>query len=186
MSWNGTKWMSWEGGLHLVALTSSNFERPNVFVHLARIVHTPAGSAPAGLVLVQPDPSVPPAVLGFVSPDEAVGRYFGPNIFAGTPFEDVPHVSGRVTLTTELPHRVEATVEVGEHIVTAHLSNIAPAELIHRRPGRARPFWQQGLEAGAGAAALELNGSPLSLDIRQLDYLGGPPVAWSPAGLYVR
>ena len=62
-----TRWMSWEGGVDLVAVTAPGLEMPNVIVHVARMVHTPVGSAPAGSVLWQPDPAAAPVVCGFVS-----------------------------------------------------------------------------------------------------------------------
>jgi hypothetical protein len=61
--------MSWEGGVDLVAATTEGLAMPNVLIHVARMVHTPAGSAPSGMVLYQPDPAAPPAVIGFVSHD---------------------------------------------------------------------------------------------------------------------
>ena len=42
-----SKWMSWEGGVDLVAVTSPDLQMPNVIVHVARMVHTPVGSAPS-------------------------------------------------------------------------------------------------------------------------------------------
>ena len=41
---NVTKWMSWEGGIDLVAVTSLDLQMPNLIVHLGRIVNTPVGS----------------------------------------------------------------------------------------------------------------------------------------------
>jgi hypothetical protein len=57
-----SSWMSWEGGVDLVAATSPGSPLPNLIVHVARMVHTPVGSAPSGMVLWQPDPKGPPAV----------------------------------------------------------------------------------------------------------------------------
>jgi len=48
--------MSWEGGVDLVGATSPEAQQPNVIVHVARLVHTPAGSAPAGMLLYHPPP----------------------------------------------------------------------------------------------------------------------------------
>lgn len=43
-------WMAWEGGVDLIAKTSGDLAMPNVIVHVARMVHTPVGSAPAGML----------------------------------------------------------------------------------------------------------------------------------------
>ena len=53
-------WMSWEGGVDLIAKTSAEIEMPNVIVHVARMVHTPVGSAPGGMLFWQPDPAAAP------------------------------------------------------------------------------------------------------------------------------
>lgn len=63
---------------------------PDLIVHVAEMVHTPVGSAPSGMILIHPDPEAPPELVGFISPVPAVGAYFGPRIFAGTPFEEAP------------------------------------------------------------------------------------------------
>jgi len=44
-----TQWMSWEGGVDLIAVTAPDVAMPNVIVHVARMVHTPVGSAPCCL-----------------------------------------------------------------------------------------------------------------------------------------
>ncbi|MES1221336.1 MAG: hypothetical protein ABUT20_37895, partial [Bacteroidota bacterium] len=95
---NVTKWMSWEGGVDLVAVTSPDLQMPNVIVHLGRMVTTPVGNAASGMIFWQPDPTANPLVMGFVSTDEKVGSYFGPNIFAGTPFEAAPTLQATIEI----------------------------------------------------------------------------------------
>jgi len=68
--------MSWEGGIDLVAVTSPDLQMPNIIVHLGRMVNTPVGNAPSGMVLWQPDPNAMPLVMGFVSTNHEVGKYF--------------------------------------------------------------------------------------------------------------
>ncbi len=85
-----TEWMSWEGGVDIVAVTDTSLKMPNIVFHVARMVHTPVGSAPSGMLLYQPDTTKPPVVMGFISTDTLVGKYFGPKIFKGTPFENAP------------------------------------------------------------------------------------------------
>jgi len=87
---NVTNWMSWESGIDLVAVTAPYLQMPNVIVHLGCMVNTPAGNAPSGMIFWQPNPAALPEVMGFVSTDETVGKYFGPHIFADTPFENAP------------------------------------------------------------------------------------------------
>lgn len=95
-----TQWMSWEDGVDLVAKTHPELAEPNVIVHVARMVHTPVGSTPAGMVLYQPDPSKVPEIMGFVCEDEKVGAYFGPHIFANTPFENAPILKAKITIAS--------------------------------------------------------------------------------------
>jgi hypothetical protein len=103
-----TRWMSWEGGVDLCGSTAPGMATPNVIVHVGRAVQTPAGSASSGLILYAPDPGAPPEVFGFVTTDERVGRYFGPNLFADTPFEKAPVLiaasSRRVSRRSDRPN----------------------------------------------------------------------------------
>ncbi|MEI2737779.1 MAG: hypothetical protein V9F01_03230 [Chitinophagaceae bacterium] len=95
---NVSKWMSWEGGIDLTAVLSPDSQMPNVIVHLGRMVNTPVGNAPSGMVFWQPDPNAMPAIMGFVSTNAEVGKYFGPNIFAGTPFEQAPVLDAKIDI----------------------------------------------------------------------------------------
>ncbi len=38
---NVAKWMSWEGGINLAAVTSPDLQMPNLIVHLGSIASTP-------------------------------------------------------------------------------------------------------------------------------------------------
>ena len=91
-----SRWMSWEGGVDLVAMTQPDLAQPNVIIHVARMVCTPKGSAASGMVFYQPDPNAPPLVMGFVSEDQVVGEYFPCNIFGDTPFEPAPVLKGNI------------------------------------------------------------------------------------------
>ena len=71
------EWMSWEGGVDVAGFTAGRLATPNVLVHVARVVHTPFGSAPAGMIVWQPDPKSPPVLAGFICTDATVGGYFG-------------------------------------------------------------------------------------------------------------
>ena len=180
-----TRWMSWEGGVDLVAATVPGLEMPNVIVHVARMVHTPVGSAPAGIVLWQPDPEAAPVVCGFVSTDPVVAAYFGPRIFAGTPFEHAPALDGKIEITSS-PDACTARVEVAGHVFETSLTGLAPAEIIQRSPLATAPFVQQGLEAPATAATLKVDGRAVDIVIPPVGITGGPCAVSAPCGLYAR
>ena len=162
-----TRCMSWEGGVDLVAVTAPGLEMPNVIVHVARMVHTPVGSAPAGIVLWQPDPAAAPVVCGFVSSDPAVAAYFGPNIFAGTPFEHAPALDAKIEITSG-PDSCSARVEVGGQPVREPdrdagqfrevelpLASLARASLVRDRGIERGAIGGRGARAGAGAGEHE-------------------------------
>lgn len=53
------------------------------------------------MIFWQPDPAQPPKVMGFASHDDAkVGHYFGPNIFADTPFQNAPVLHAQIEVET--------------------------------------------------------------------------------------
>lgn len=158
---------------------------PNVIVHVARMVHTPAGSAPGGIVFWQPDPAAPPVVAGFVSTDPKVGAYFGPNIFAGTPFESAPVLIGTIIIETTA-ESARARVEVAGHVFESSLTGLGPLGTIHRDPIPSAPFVQQGLEAVAGTATLSVDGVAIDLIIPPAGITGGPCAVSSPCGVYSR
>lgn len=183
---NISNWMSWEGGVDLVAVTDPSLQQPNVIVHVARIVHTPVGSAPSGMVFWQPDPSGPPEFMGFISADPKVGRYFGPHIFAGTPFEQAPVVEASIEVSTNLPDSVSAVIKAGGHTFETVLSGLGAMEIIQRAPAEMPPFHQQGLEAVASQTSLTVDGNAVNLIIPPVGISGGPAAVWAPAGIYAR
>ena len=181
-----TNWMAWEGGVDLVAMTVAGLPMPNVIVHVARMVHTPVGSAPAGMILYQPDPNGAPLAMGFISTDAKVAAYFGPKIFAGTPFEQAPAVTAKIVVATDLPKQVTSKVTVGGHVFEVTLSDLKPLELINRTPGQMTPFTQQGPESAAGKATLSVDGKPVSIILPPQGISGGAAAVWAPAGIYAR
>ncbi len=180
--------MSWECGVDLVGMTQPGLAMPNVIVHVARIVHTPVGTAPSGMICWQPDPNAAPAVVGFISHDpQNVGKYFGPKIFAGTPFENAPVLESRIEVDAgQAPGEVIATVTVAGFVFQTCLRGLGPAELIHRPPAAMTPFWQQGTESAATSASLKVNGEEVSVIIPPTGISGGPAAVWSPCGIYAR
>ncbi len=178
-------WMSWEGGVDLVALTQEGLQMPNVIVHVARMVHTPVGAAPSGMLFWQPDVSAPPQVFGFVSTDASVGAYFGKHIFAGTPFENAPVIVGdiRICISAE---QASARVEVPGFVFESTLTGFGETSLINREPLPTAPFRQQGLEAAAASASLKVNGAEVELVIPPVGMTGGPCAVLAACGIYAR
>ncbi len=181
-----SNYMSWEGGVDLVASTDPKLPMPNVIVHVARMVHTPVGSAPAGMILYQPDASGPPVAIGFIGSDAKVGAYFGPKIFAGTPFEKAPVLSASIEVRTSLPSSVSSKVVVSGRTFEVTLSDLGPLEMVNRQPGGMTPFTQQALEASAKRATLSVDGKPVMIHVPSVGISGGPAAVWSPAGIYAR
>ena len=178
-------WMSWEGGVDLIAKTSAELGMPNVIVHVARMVHTPVGSAPSGMIFWQPDPTAPPLACGFVSSDAAVGAYFANYIFAGTPFEGAPVILGSVAIEIS-NERATARVEIPGFIFESHLAEFSETTMVHREPIPTAPFYQQGLEAAARHACLKVNGEKVDLIIPPIGITGGPCAVVAACGLYAR
>ena len=178
-------WMSWEGGVDLVAKTNADLEMPNIIVHVARMVHTPMGSAPSGMIFWQPDPAAAPLAFGFVSSDAKVAAYFAGHIFAGTPFEGAPAILGTITITTDA-EQATARVEIPGFVFESHLSDFSETTLINREPLPTAPFRQQGLETAAGHACLKVNGEKIGLVIPEVGMTGGPCAVVAPCGIYAR
>lgn len=180
--------MSWEAGVDLVACTAEDLAVPNVIVHLARLVHTPVGTAAAGMVLYAPTPGQPPLVAGFVSADVTVGAYFGPKIFSGTPFETAPALVAKIDIDLSQlgVGEVGARVTIGELVVETQLRGLGALSLVHRAPQAMAPFYQQGLEASAASATLKVNGRDVPLFIPPVGLSGGPAAVWAPTGIYAR
>lgn len=181
-----TQWMCWEGALHLTATTRPGFDAPNLVLHVARLIITPVGSAPAGLLSWSPEPKRPPALQGFLCMDALVGSYFAPKVFAGTEFEKAPVLPGQISFATKLPHAASARVQVGGHVFEVSLDALAPQQLVNRTARQPMPFAQQGVEAAAGAVALRVNGAETAVTVAKTGFLGGPGASWSATGLYAR
>ncbi len=179
------QWMSWEGGIDLVAVTSPELQMPNVIVHLGRMVNTPVGNAPSGMIFWQPDPQAAPLVMGFISTDAKVGAYFGPNIFAGTPFEKAPVLDAdiKIDITSS---SAKSTCVVGGITFEVELSDFSEPYLIDRKPSAMPPFYQQGVEIHARKATLKVNGESINIIIPPVGISGGPASVVSPNGVYAR
>lgn len=182
---NVSKWMSWEGGIDLVAVTSPDLQMPNLIVHLGRMVNTPVGNAPSGMILWQPDPTGMPAVMGFVSTNAEVGKYFGPNIFAGTPFEQAPVLDATISIDITAEKATSKCV-VGGFTFEVEMSDFTDPYLINREPAAMPPFHQQGVEIHARKVSLKINGEDISIIVPPVGITGGPASVVSPNGVYAR
>ncbi len=186
---NVSKWMSWEGGVDLVALTQPGLQMPNVIIHLGRMVSTPVGNAPSGMIFWQPDPAAPPAVMGFVSTNPDIGSYFGPNIFAGTPFETAPVLDA--TIDVSVYETNDGIIAYSKCVVNGftfevEMQKLSTAYLINREPAPMSPFWQQGVEASCGSTIFRVNGKEIDIIIPPTGITGGPASVVSPNGVYAR
>ncbi len=182
-----TDWMSWQGGVDLAGVTDPTFAQPNVIVHLANMVHTPVGSAPSGMVLFQPDPKADPVVMGFVSSDAKLAAWFGPHIFAGTPFEKAPALVAEITITEATDgHSVMSKIKVAGHVFEVTFENLGTLGTINRPAGSPMPFSQNGLEAVAGRVILKVDGQEVAVTVPAVGLSGGNGAVWSPAGIYAR
>ena len=182
---NVSKWMSWEGGIDLVAVTSPDLQMPNVIVHLGRMVNTPVGNAASGMVLWQPDSNAAPAVMGFVSTDQTVGGYFGPNIFADTHFENAPVLSATFDITINETSAYAKCV-TGDYTFEVEMSDFSEPYLIDRKPSAMPPFYQQGVEIHAKKVTLKINGEAIDIIVPPVGITGGPASVVSPNGVYAR
>jgi len=182
---NVTKWMSWEGGIDLVAVTSPDLQMPNVIVHLGRMVNTPVGNAPSGMIFWQPDINAAPLVFGFVGTDAKTGAYFGPNIFAGTPFEAAPVLNATIDIKISATSAYAKCV-TGDHTFEVEMSDFSEPYLIDRKPAAMPPFYQQGVEIHARKASLKVNGKNIEIIIPPVGISGGPASVVSPNGVYAR
>ena len=176
-------WMSWEGGVDLVALSNENVPMPNVIVHIARMVHTPVGSAASGMILL-PDESGMPKVMGFVSTDKKVGDYFGANIFAGTPFESAPTITGDVSVEIN-SDSAKVTVKIEGYEVVLELSELGELTRVSRQSPNL-PFHDDSLESQANKVKLTVNGEEMKVIVPPMGMSGGPAAVYSATGMYSR
>ncbi len=182
---NVKQWMSWEGGVDLVAVTSPELQMPNVIVHLGRMVNTPVGNAASGMIFWQPDVNAAPLVMGFVSTNETVGAYFGPNIFKDTPFELAPVLKAEIEIQFD-GSSAHSKCVVGEYTFEVEMTELSAPYLINREPAAMPPFYQQGVEMSCGKTILKVNGEVINIIIPPVGITGGPASVVSPNGVYAR
>jgi hypothetical protein len=178
-------WMTWQDGINLTAITSPQLKIPNIIIHIARQVNTPAGNAPSGLILYQPDPERMPAVTGFISTDKDVGKYFGPRIFSETAFETVSIFKAIINIQV-LGEKAYSRCEVNGYVFEMEMSGFSDPYLVHRSPTTLTPFWQQGIEMSCANTILKVNGQIVEIIVPPIGISGGPASVMSPQGMYAR
>jgi hypothetical protein len=180
-----TDWMAWEGGMDVAGVTDKNYKMPNVIFHVANMVSTPVGKSASGLILYRPDTLKAPQVMGFVSTNKTVGDYFGPKIFAGTPFEKAPTVMA--TFDIKYDDKVATAIVIaGGHTFECTMTDLGKPNLINRAVGSPMPFYQQGVERTAGKTVLKVDGKEVTLFIPPVGLGGGPGAVVSVNGVYAR
>jgi hypothetical protein len=156
---------------------------PNVLVHTARMVNTPMGICKGGIILINPENKEMPDFFGFVAEDTALGKYWGPNIFKGTPFENAPVHRAEFTFDFDFPNKVACTVAAGEHTITVELSEFDDA-MYYDRPAMGMPFHQNVVEARAHKAVFTFDGEVIEGELPPSGLAGGLPACYAPTGIY--
>lgn len=181
------EFMAWMDGVDAMLKPTPDSPLPHVLVHVAREVITPLGSCAAGMLLLNPDLKEVPDLFCFIAEDPEIGGYFGPKIFAGTPFEQAPVFTAAIRVNSTFPGKVVADIHVDALIpydITLEMSNFDPAQY-YDRPG-GMPFRQNVIEAKANTAKFIINGRDVSQPLPPEGIAGGLPACYSPAGLYIR
>ena len=177
-----TDFLSWFDGVDAMLKPTPDAPMPNVLVHVARITNTPAGMTPGGMLLINPDNKEMPDLFGFICEDEELGKYYGPKIFKGTPFENAPVLVAKISMNIDFPNSVSTKIEVADHVIELELSNFDEAQFYHREGGM--PFTQNVVEALAHTAVFKFDGRVLEGQLPESGIGGGLPAVYSPAGIY--
>lgn len=169
-------WMSWESGIEVTAATTAD-GAPSLVLHLARMLHTPVGSARGGMLLWQPDPRGAPLALCSVTTDSKVGDYCRSRIFPGTLFENAPPILGDISIEVH-PDDVFARIAIPGFIFDLRLSGIATPILSDSPPAPSPPCHQRRIRSDIHRTTLKLNGRTVDLAFSQSIF--------SPCGFKVR
>lgn len=177
-------WLSWEYGVDITASTAENGHQPNLVIHAARRVFTPAGSGATGLILFTPPRASEPAWRYVVAENVEVGRYCATQVFAGTPFENAEVCGGEIVVEERGAH-VEVRIKVAAVEVEARLENLGALQQV-MRPCGVLPYAQNQLEAAAQNVALRLDGREQPLYLPPGVAEVASPALWKPCGHYSR
>ena len=148
--------MSWRQGVDFIGSFADGVGSM-VLVHVAGEVQTPVGTAPSGMILIQEPGADTPSLVGFISTKQKVADYFGPKIFAGTPFENAPGLVADIEVQA-MGNQASAMVKVAGMEISLVLSDLAGITRSNRDTSPENPFNQQVLESAAGDITLTING----------------------------
>ncbi|BDS05334.1 hypothetical protein NT6N_03740 [Oceaniferula spumae] len=184
MSNNVSAWMAWEGGVDLAAQYEGK-DGSMILVHVAEMVTTPIGAAPSGMILLQEAADAAPSLIGFISTDARIAEYFGPNIFAGTPFENAPGLEASIEISHD-GDSCSAEVSVADTRIEVTMSGLSQTTRSTREANAEAPFVQQILERSSTSATLSVNGEDIAIQLFPDGERGEPSAAFTPAGIYSR
>ena len=174
--------LAWHDGVDAMLKPAPDAPLPNVLIHTARAVNTPIGICKGGMILMNPDNKDMPDFFGFVAEDPEMGKYFGPRIFKGTPFEGAPVYQAEMNFDIDFPQKVTCTVKADGHVIELELTGFDDAKYYHRPPVMA--FTQNVIEARAHEAVIRFDGNIIPDQLPAEGLAGGLPACYAPAGLY--
>lgn len=177
-----TAYLSWHDGVDAMLKPTPDSPMPNVLVHAARMVNTPLGICSAGMLLINPQNKEIPDFFGFIAEDEDLGKYYGPYIFKGTPFEQAPVFKAEFHFDLDFPNKTFIKIEAAGHSIELELSDFDPA-IYYDRPG-GMPFHQNVIEAVAHKALFKFDGEVIGGELPPEGLAGGLPACYAPTGIY--
>jgi len=178
----GVDFLAWHDGVDAMLKPTADSPLPNVLIHVGRMVNTPLGICKGGMILINPENKEIPDFFGFVAEDEEIGKYYGPKIFKGTPFENAPVYKAEFTFNIDFPNKVATKVEVDGHTIELELTEFDNA-IYYDRPG-GMPFHQNVIEAKAHKAVFKFDGKVIEGELPPEGLAGGLPACYAPTGLY--
>ncbi len=178
-----TDFLAWHDGVDAMLKPTPDSPMPNVLVHVGRCVNTPTGICSAGMVLINPENREMPDFFGFIAEDEELGKYYGPKIFKGTPFENAPVHKADFTFDFDFPNKSAVKIVASGHTIELELSEFDPATY-YDRPATGMPFRQNVIEARAHKAIFKFDGKVIGGELPPEGLAGGLPGCYSPTGIY--
>ncbi len=179
-----TDFLNWTDGVDAMLKPTDDAPLPHVLVHVANMTSTPYGIAPGGMLLINPDLKEVPDFFGFICADEELGKYFGPKIFKGTPFEEAPVFKADIKIEINFPGNVVVKISVAGHLCELELSHFDAARYYNRDPFP-MPFRQNVVEAKANSATFKWDGRILGGELPSTGLGTGLPACYSPTGMYI-